>query len=1273
MKKSVRRFSIGLLCLVMIYLFSGVTLKAQDFKAFSTPGEVEWVVLYDWNENDGRHRIGIDMREYPTNGSISPADVKSFQLVDVYDGPIEYINHDPDGWAEYHIYQEITPEVISNSEVASLFRELEIEGVGTGEYGIRVEIEFDVVMPPFYLHNNGITVVCDVAGFGDFGIINGTSYIKRTKVEITPENAATTCTSGITNMDNLFFTQAFMDYGFNEDISHWDVSNVTSMVAMFHDAHVFNQDISAWDVSNVTNMHKMFRYARSFNQDIGAWNTSSVTDMSEMFFDAQSFDWSLEDWDVSNVTKMRHMFEQAVDFNGHLNAWDVSNVQDFRHMFSYAQNFNQPIGSWNTASATDMAHMFDGAITFDQDISGWNTSQVTTMYRMFLNAHTFNQPLDSWDVSSVTDMATMFAEAHAFNQPLNSWNTSNVRRTGSMFWGAISFNQDLNNWDLSADTLTSTMFLYAESFNGDISSWNTSNVRFMNYMFGGATNFDGDISKWDVSSVESFHGMFWEASSFNQDISNWDVSSGHEFGRMFNKALAFDQPIGAWNMGSAEFTPLMFDSALVFNQDLSNWDMSNVLNTHAMLRNAHSFDQNLEQWDVSNVRDMSFMFHKAYTFNQPLNSWDVSRVNDMTDMFSHMSFNHDISNWLVANVSSMDYMFVENNAFSQDLSGWCVDVFANEPEGFGFSTEGLAPNWGNCSNLYENDNMVINPNFNQPELNTYWDLWTEEGLGILANTQISNQEIRVENITNGGGPEVWSVQLNQHLTSSQVAKFEVGATYALSFSVKADAERKGWVFIGQDQEPYHEYNRAWYDITTDKNSYTVEFTLDEIRPNLKISFEFGQSDIPVNLSDVYLRKIANPIVVSIPDQTVLSIDTTYTSVYINDVPQDGFNAFQYTVRFNPDSIKVDLLDNDATLTSSYDVTYNTEKPGQIIVAGVGIDPITKKGALTDLKISYKTGGVSTIRLEDVMLNEGVPPVYSSDARVDVTRLECGDVTGDFGVSALDAAYILRHTVRLAPQYPLQGLAFIAGDVTDNGAVTAYDAYFVLRETVGLPTTLSCSSTNHVLKEATWKPSLAWDMVALDGSEINSQQSDYELRLQMSESDESLYSITLEVDANTEVQPIGLASDWQVLTHVDGVTKRISMFGLTPVINPTMRVSNIQTTAFEARAQFNESNWVTIQETIEQDVLEPQEYLLSQNYPNPFNPVTQIQYNLPEQTHVRLEVFNSLGQKVMELVNTQQLAGSHTASFDATELSSGVYLYKITTPSFSQTKKMLLVK
>ena len=103
------------------------------------------------------------------------------------------------------------------------------------------------------------------------------------------------------------------------------------------------------------------------------------------------------------------------------------------------------------------------------------------------------------------------------------------------------------------------------------------------------------------------------------------------------------------------------------------------------------------------------------------------------------------------------------------------------------------------------------------------------------------------------------------------------------------------------------------------------------------------------------------------------------------------------------------------------------------------------------------------------------------------------------------------------------------------------------------------------------------------------------------------------------------------------------------------------------------NFTTGMRTSIEDELIPQEYLLSQNYPNPFNPSTQIQYALPEATQVILEVFNSVGQKVMELVNGRQSAGYHTATFDASGLSSGVYLYKLTTPSFTETKKMLLIK
>jgi hypothetical protein len=112
---------------------------------------------------------------------------------------------------------------------------------------------------------------------------------------------------------------------------------------------------------------------------------------------------------------------------------------------------------------------------------------------------------------------------------------------------------------------------------------------------------------------------------------------------------------------------------------------------------------------------------------------------------------------------------------------------------------------------------------------------------------------------------------------------------------------------------------------------------------------------------------------------------------------------------------------------------------------------------------------------------------------------------------------------------------------------------------------------------------------------------------------------------------------------------------------------------------NNSDWSNeyvfttgVRTSIENNSL-PNNYILFQNYPNPFNPNTEIQYALPESNQVTLEVFNSLGQKVMELVNSYKSAGYHREIFDASNLSSGVYLYKLTTASFTKTNKMLLIK
>jgi flagellar hook assembly protein FlgD len=93
---------------------------------------------------------------------------------------------------------------------------------------------------------------------------------------------------------------------------------------------------------------------------------------------------------------------------------------------------------------------------------------------------------------------------------------------------------------------------------------------------------------------------------------------------------------------------------------------------------------------------------------------------------------------------------------------------------------------------------------------------------------------------------------------------------------------------------------------------------------------------------------------------------------------------------------------------------------------------------------------------------------------------------------------------------------------------------------------------------------------------------------------------------------------------------------------------------------------------------PDVFAMHQNYPNPFNPVTQIRYDLPEDSYVSITIYDIMGRNIKSLVNTDQTAGYRSIRWNATNdlgepVSAGMYIYMIQAGEFRQTRKMVLLK
>jgi PKD repeat protein len=133
----------------------------------------------------------------------------------------------------------------------------------------------------------------------------------------------------------------------------------------------------------------------------------------------------------------------------------------------------------------------------------------------------------------------------------------------------------------------------------------------------------------------------------------------------------------------------------------------------------------------------------------------------------------------------------------------------------------------------------------------------------------------------------------------------------------------------------------------------------------------------------------------------------------------------------------------------------------------------------------------------------------------------------------------------------------------------------------------------------------------------------------------------------------------------GTTTEKNSYSFIDVVNEGVYVYRLKQVDFDGTTSYSNE--------VEVDLASPLTYSLGQNYPNPFNPSTSISYSIEKDGMVNLSIYNMLGEKIAVLVNKQLKAGKHEIKFDASELPSGMYIYRLESEGFTTARKMMLTK
>jgi surface protein len=1048
-------------------------------------------------------------------------------------------------------------------------------------------------------------------------------------------------------------------------------------------------DVPAVLPTGVTSLRALFRSATQINDpDIASWDVSTVTNMWNLFWGASSFNQDISSWDVSSVTNMESLFNGAVSFNQNISSWDVSNVENMRGMFKDASSFDQDISNWNVSNVSSMTAMFANATSFDQDLSSWNVSNVSSMDNMFANAEL-----------SPTN----------YSNTLISWAMQNLK-TGVNFSGGNSkfyLGPALDARELIISTYNWTItdggLVLPDQVNfvapSKVYVKNDFPVAVQLFENGVAYPYTGNITLELASGLGGLLGVLNK--QYYSDIVLFDNLT-YDVAGNFQLRVSIDYVLDGVNLSYTSTASNSIESiSNFFGGSGSGDDFTELENI--------TLDGRLANIWLGNTNN--FNFASNWSLNRNPISSDYLIIDSLAtypNILASNSFNLGSSGVLKLNSGGQ----LEVNGSLTLTDGSTTDT-----EGSGFiriSPTGRYLNQSSSTPLLELQRTVQGAAgwrmLSAPVATTFDDLFDQNEPGNKPVTQgyvgsdFPNADPNVlwwEESQGGTTLQGWR-QPNASTDSIQVGR-------GLFHYVFDGAEVAGQSGVFHSDELPVTYKAKGYEQDVYSDKFTFDFLTWTNRNGLGQDNKQGSTYIDRVEADQGWNLVGNPTASTI-DWDLPEWDKTGVSntIYVWDpsanngdgdylvwngsegtlgsgkiAPWQSF--WVYVESANP---LLAFNKNAKVITESPFVGKIVSKPNQVEEE---IDNVESPNALTS-KIKETTDSRATAQDKSLKKSQKIEN-KTQRSTVEFTLVGANRsakhwlVVSDSARMGLDPwdAYKLRPLGQewLALYSKAWSESAAAMQINHVPLVTDQIQFYDLMMETQLPESEGSF-------ELAWSSELQHDnmylvlfdhvtdqMIPLDKS--GSIQFDHTwstsepknkigslIGLESTKADSLVINPFYQMAKPTVIQADPSGSQLLDVSTIGQKSKIGSVLQSQQKANGGVSMSS-----FEGNSP-NSRFTIAISATPLEEYV-PREIELLPNYPNPFNPSTNIQFRLPKRGYVELDVYSVLGQKVATLLRDELDAGTHTTSWNADRLASGVYFLRLRSGDTVQTIKMTLIK